>query len=76
MIFLWLYIANVAFFRLLFYLAGVFLSDAILQEISDAGFRIVMQREMQLEREDAEKFYAHIAGEPFYEELVSRMSRY
>jgi len=44
--------------------------------IREEGFRIAMQKEMQLSREQAEKFYNEHRGQSYFDELISRMSMY
>ena len=51
-------------------------SDAILEKIKEAGFRIALQKELTLTKEQAEEFYKEHAGQPYFEELTIRMSRY
>ena len=46
----------------------------ILQQICDAGFRIVAMKYTRLSPEKAGDFYAIHRGRPFYDELVSFMS--
>lgn len=49
--------------------------DEIMQKIHEAGFTIALQKEVQLTREQAEGFYKEHAGQPYFEELVDRMTR-
>ena len=51
-------------------------SDAILEKIKEAGFRIALQKELTLTKEQAEEFYHEHAGQPYFDELTIRMSRY
>lgn len=44
--------------------------------IINVDFKIAMETEMEMSREQAEEFYKDEAGEPYFEELVTRMSRY
>jgi len=45
-------------------------------KIHEEGFRIAMQKELQLSREEAENFYSEHRGQPHFDELTSRMSMY
>ncbi|MCP9235428.1 nucleoside-diphosphate kinase [Lewinella sp. JB7] len=47
---------------------------AILQQINEAGFRIVALKYTKLSAEKAGEFYAVHQGRPFYNDLVSFMS--
>jgi len=49
-------------------------TGAIIQMISDAGFRIRAMKLLQLTQQQAEQFYAVHRGKPFYEGLVVFMS--
>lgn len=49
-------------------------TDEIVQAIKDRGFTIVAQRELTLDKDTAEKFYAAHAHKPFYKELVDFMT--
>ena len=51
-------------------------TDAILEKIKEAGFQIALQKEITLTKEQAEEFYQEHAGQPYFEELTTRMSRY
>jgi len=42
--------------------------------IHEEGFRIAMQKELQLTREQAEDFYSELRGQPHFDELVNRMT--
>jgi len=44
--------------------------------IHEEGFRITMQKELQLNREQAEEFYSEHRGQPYYNELIERMTMY
>jgi len=48
---------------------------AILQRLLDDKFEVVAVRQARLTREQAEGFYAVHRGKPFYDELVSFMTR-
>lgn len=48
---------------------------AILDKINAAGFCIVAMKYTQLSRQDAEAFYAVHAERPFFDELVTFMTR-
>jgi len=48
---------------------------AILEKITAAGFRIVAMKMTQMTRRDAEQFYAIHKERPFFDELVSFMTR-
>jgi nucleoside-diphosphate kinase len=47
----------------------------ILEKIAGAGFRIIAMKYTQLSRRDAEEFYAIHRERPFFNELVSFMTR-
>lgn len=47
----------------------------ILEKITSAGFRIVAMKYTQLSRRDAEEFYAIHKERPFFDELVTFMTR-
>jgi nucleoside-diphosphate kinase len=47
----------------------------ILEKITSAGFKIVALKYTQLSRRDAEKFYAVHKDRPFFDELVTFMTR-
>jgi nucleoside-diphosphate kinase len=49
-------------------------AGAILQQITDSGFRIVAMKYTRLTREQAGQFYAVHRQRPFYGELVSFMT--
>ena len=44
--------------------------------IHEEGFRISMQKELQMNREQAEEFYNEHRGQPYYNELIERMTMY
>jgi len=48
--------------------------DEILASIQDAGFQIALSKEVTLNKEQAEEFYKEHEGQPYFEELVTRMS--
>ncbi len=50
-------------------------TGAILQKITDGGFRIVTMKMLHLTPEKAGEFYAVHKERPFYQELVEFMSR-
>lgn len=50
--------------------------EDILATISEAGFKVAMQKEMQLTREMAEDFYKEHKGQEYFEELITRMTRW
>ena len=52
------------------------LPEAILEKIKESGFQIALQKEVLLTKEQAEEFYQEHAGQPYFEELTTRMSRY
>lgn len=47
----------------------------ILEKIAGAGFKIIAMKYTQLSRRDAEQFYAIHRERPFFDELVSFMTR-
>lgn len=50
-------------------------TGAILNQINEAGFRIVAMKKTQMTKRDAEAFYAIHKERPFYGELVEYMTR-
>ncbi len=48
---------------------------AILEKINSAGFRIVAMKLTQMSNEDARNFYSIHRERPFFNELVSYMTR-
>ncbi|KAJ8320307.1 hypothetical protein KUTeg_001894 [Tegillarca granosa] len=48
--------------------------EEILKSINDAGFKVAMQKEMHLTKEQAEDFYKEHKGQEYFEELTTRMS--
>ena len=49
-------------------------ADDITIKIHESGFRIAMQKELQLSREQAEHFYNEHRGQPYFDELINRMT--
>ena len=49
--------------------------DEIIEKLKEGGFKIALEKEIQLTEDMAKKFYAEHAEKPFYTELVSWMSR-
>lgn len=65
------------FFSLLDYWVFLLFSvEEILATITEAGFKVAMQKEMQLTRQMAEDFYKEHIGQEYFEELITRMTRY
>ena len=58
------------------YLQHVWCTEEIIMTIHEEGFRIAMQKELQLSREQAEEFYSEHRGQPYFDELVNRMTMY
>ena len=54
----------------------VFFTDEILQKIQEAGFEIALSKEIQLSRDQAESFYQEHKEQPYFEELITKMTRY
>jgi len=50
-------------------------TDAILDKINTAGFRIVALKKTQMTKNDAEAFYAVHNERPFFGELITYMTR-
>ncbi|KAI0230921.1 Thioredoxin domain-containing protein [Lamellibrachia satsuma] len=48
--------------------------DDILEKIKEAGFSVAMQKEVRLSPEQAAEFYKEHEGQPYYEDLVNKMS--
>jgi nucleoside-diphosphate kinase len=48
---------------------------AILEKITSAGFKIIAMKYTQLSRRDAKEFYAIHKDRPFFDELVTFMTR-
>jgi nucleoside diphosphate kinase len=49
--------------------------EDIMSRIREAGFLVVVEREIQMTKEMAQEFYKEHAGKGFYEELTGWMSR-
>lgn len=49
--------------------------DDIVKKISEAGFQIAFQKELQLTKEQAEEFYKEHEGKDYYDSLTSHMAR-
>jgi len=49
--------------------------DAIMEKISEAGFQVAFQKELQLSKEQAEEFYKEHEGKDYYDSLTSHMAR-
>ena len=50
-------------------------TGAILEKINTAGFKIVAMKQTQMSKRDAEVFYEVHKERPFYDELVTYMTR-
>ena len=50
-------------------------TGAILEKINTAGFRIVAMKKTQMTKNDAETFYTIHSERPFFDELVTFMTR-
>lgn len=50
--------------------------EEIVEKISQAGFQIAFQKELQLTKEQAEEFYKEHEGKDYYDSLTSHMARY
>ena len=50
-------------------------TEAILEKINSAGFRIVAMKLTQMSNKDARNFYSIHRERPFFDELVSYMTR-
>lgn len=48
--------------------------DEIIEKIKEAGFKIALQKEVQLTKKDAENFYKEHKEEEYFEELTKQMS--
>jgi nucleoside diphosphate kinase len=48
--------------------------DEIIKKIEHSGFKIAMNKVINLTKEQAEQFYAEHKGQPFFDSLVSEMS--
>ena len=51
-------------------------AEAIMMKIHEEGFRVAMQKELQLTHEQAESFYNEDRGQPYFDELINRMTMY
>ena len=51
------------------------LPDEILSKIEEAGFKVAMQKEVTLSKEQVEEFYQEHKEESYFEELTTRMSK-
>lgn len=49
--------------------------EQILNKIKEHGFKIAMMNTIQLDRQQAEEFYAEHRDKPFYENLITEMTR-
>lgn len=49
--------------------------DAIIKKIREHGFEIAMMKKVQLDRKQAEDFYVEHKNQPFFENLVTEMTR-
>ena len=47
-----------------------------MDKIKESGFRVALQKEMTLTKEQAEEFYKEHRDKPYFEELTTRMSKY
>ena len=50
------------------------ISDEILANIRASGFKVAMQKEVQLSKEQVEEFYSEHRDQKYFEELTNRMS--
>lgn len=50
--------------------------EEIVEKISEAGFQIAFQKELQLSKEQAEEFYKEHEGKDYYDSLTTHMARY
>ena len=50
--------------------------EEIVDKISEAGFQIAFQKELQLTKEQAEEFYKEHEGKDYYDSLTTHMARY
>ena len=53
-----------------------FFSDAIIEKIHEAGFRIAARKETTITREIAESFYEDQKDKEYFENLVEHMTRW
>ena len=49
--------------------------DAIMEKITEAGFQVAFQKELQLSKEQAEEFYKEHEEKDYYNSLTSHMAR-
>lgn len=55
----------------------VFVSiDEIIEKIKEAGFKIALQKVVQLTKAEAEEFYKEHKEQEYFEELTEQMSRW
>lgn len=55
----------------------VFVSiDEIIEKIKEAGFKIALQKVIQLTKAEAEEFYNEHKEQEYFEELTEQMSRW
>ena len=52
-----------------------FILDQILEKIRASGFKVAMQKEIHLTKEQAEDFYSEHQGQDYFDGLTTRMSR-
>ena len=50
--------------------------DEIISKLTEAGFKIILEKELQLTESLAKEFYAEHSEKPFFSDLVSWMSRH
>lgn len=50
--------------------------DQILAKIKEHGFKIAMTKTIKLERAQAEEFYSEHKDKPFFNDLVTEMTRF
>ncbi|KAK6181619.1 hypothetical protein SNE40_009441 [Patella caerulea] len=48
--------------------------EEILEKIRESGFKVALQKEMTLTKEQAAEFYKEHEGQPYFEDLITRMS--
>lgn len=65
---------NIAMFWQIAVTVDWVVSDDILEKIKEAGFSVAMQKEVRLSPEQAAEFYKEHEGQPYYEDLVNKMS--
>lgn len=49
--------------------------EEIVKKISEAGFQIAFQKELQLTKEQAEEFYKEHEGKDYFDSLTTHMAR-